>query len=581
MPCPFCGKSVFRLKRKASDGFCSKDHRASFELEKTRLVLARLTESTEPVSLGSASPVAVPLKIDPVIPSPRLGSLLPVLPHAAAYGGVPSRTQHRLTLIGAVPVQRAIGRPRSRPGLIERKSYSLSLTPAPGRAIASHFETPKLRLSANRQPMTIHTQRLTGVACRPAASRCRPFSLQGCQPVFRPRKARANLLFTASPVYAKSRVAPVGLLPPVPVPEPERVPPTRMEICSPIPLQSVRAASPGVALVRSDTWAGMRVLQFPRQWGVSALALSPDPLRWGFTIKNHLRLSELEPCPLTVGHCASAGGIRSIETRRVPGWKLSPIAPEWVAPPAETTIREHSSFWPIRISKGAIAGALAVPLCIAVFVCVVRTAPAAWTSVRRAISSRAAIEFEDDFRSGLSAWEGTGESSRSWAYDRNGFLHPGKLMLWRPSLGLRNYNLEFTIQMSRGGVSWVVRAANLRSYYATKINVWQSGPLPRVSITHFAVFNGKRGPVTTLPVPLNVRNQTMYKVQMSVNGNNFWTAVDGQILDSWSDDRLQSGGVGFFSENGDTALLRSVRVADRDDWTGRLCAYLSDSSADR
>ena len=46
------------------------------------------------------------------------------------------------------------------------------------------------------------------------------------------------------------------------------------------------------------------------------------------------------------------------------------------------------------------------------------------------------------------------------------------------------------------------------------------------------------------------------------------------MMDSWSDERLRAGGVGFFSDGGEIASLRYVQVTDKDTVVGRLLSYL-------
>ncbi len=64
---------------------------------------------------------------------------------------------------------------------------------------------------------------------------------------------------------------------------------------------------------------------------------------------------------------------------------------------------------------------------------VVRRASA---SVQRNIVGRAAVNLQDDFRSGLGEWEGRGNWGKGWQYDPAGFVLTGPLALYRPSLEL-------------------------------------------------------------------------------------------------------------------------------------------------
>jgi hypothetical protein len=46
------------------------------------------------------------------------------------------------------------------------------------------------------------------------------------------------------------------------------------------------------------------------------------------------------------------------------------------------------------------------------------------------------------------------------------------------------------------------------------------------------------------------------------------------MVDTWTDNRLRSGGVGFFTDRGEEAALRWVTVSDRDNFVGRVLSYL-------
>jgi hypothetical protein len=47
------------------------------------------------------------------------------------------------------------------------------------------------------------------------------------------------------------------------------------------------------------------------------------------------------------------------------------------------------------------------------------------------------------------------------------------------------------------------------------------------------------------------------------------------IIDTWTDSSLVGGGVGFFADAGESAYIRSIHVAQNDDFMGRLCFYLA------
>jgi hypothetical protein len=200
---------------------------------------------------------------------------------------------------------------------------------------------------------------------------------------------------------------------------------------------------------------------------------------------------------------------------------------------------------------------------------------ARWDAVRRSIVDRAAIELSDDFRSGLSGWEGKGDWSRSWSYDKAGLARVGGLALLSSSMELADYQFEFLGQIEKKGIAWVYRAEDSDNYYVSKIVIVRPGPLPGAAIVRYAVVNGKEGPHTQLPLPMLVYNDTVFRVRMVLQGSGFTTFIQGQVVDFWSDERFQHGGIGFFNSKGEQSLLRWVIVSHQYDALGRLCAFLA------
>ncbi|MBI4874804.1 MAG: hypothetical protein HY822_09250 [Acidobacteria bacterium] len=196
----------------------------------------------------------------------------------------------------------------------------------------------------------------------------------------------------------------------------------------------------------------------------------------------------------------------------------------------------------------------------------------AWKS---SIASRAAINLQDDFRAGLSNWEGRGDWAKDWQYDSAGFLLTGPLALYRPSRELSDYRFEFLGQIDRKSLNWAYRATDHNNYYAMKIVLHKSGPLPAAVMVRYAMVNGKPEGVVQAPLPMTVRSDMFYRVAVEVRGSDFTTSVQGQIVDHWSDQRFDRGAVGFFSDKGERARLRWVEVSHQYDVLGRLCALLA------
>ena len=198
-----------------------------------------------------------------------------------------------------------------------------------------------------------------------------------------------------------------------------------------------------------------------------------------------------------------------------------------------------------------------------------------WKNVNQTISDRAAIAYADDFRSGLDAWESRSNLTRSWSYDAAGFVRPGPLAVFKPTVDLTDYRFEFLAEIDQKAMGWAFRAQDLNNYYAMKFVVVKPGPLPLVHIVRYAVINGKEGPHVDKPLPMTVRSDMLYRIQVNARGGDFTIMAQGQVVDFWSDNRLQHGGVGFFCNRGERARLRWVEVSHQYDALGRLCAYLA------
>jgi len=198
-----------------------------------------------------------------------------------------------------------------------------------------------------------------------------------------------------------------------------------------------------------------------------------------------------------------------------------------------------------------------------------------WKNLNQTISNRAAISFADDFRSGLDAWESRANRTTNWSYDAAGFVRPGPLAIFKPTLDMVDYRFEFLGEIDQKAMGWVFRAQDLKNYYAMKFVIVKPGPLPLIDMVRYAVIDGKEGPHVHKPLPMTARNDMLYRVSIDVRGADFTVLAQGQVVDFWTDRRLPHGGVGFFANRGERARLRWVEVSHQYDALGRVCAYLA------
>ena len=188
---------------------------------------------------------------------------------------------------------------------------------------------------------------------------------------------------------------------------------------------------------------------------------------------------------------------------------------------------------------------------------------------------RAAVALDEDFRSGLDDWASRGDATTEWSFDATGFVRPGPLALYRPSMDLTDYQMQFLGMIDKKALSWVVRAADFDNYYVVKLVVLKPGPLPTIGVTRYAVINGKADTRVDTVAPIDARPDMLYRVRLDVHGDNFALYVQGQLIDTWTEPRLKRGGVGFFTARGEESRVRWVQVTHQYDMLGRLCAYLA------
>ena len=81
-------------------------------------------------------------------------------------------------------------------------------------------------------------------------------------------------------------------------------------------------------------------------------------------------------------------------------------------------------------------------------------------SLRKAIPIRPSVRLRDDFSHGLKEW--VGGVDVDWARSA-GMLRPGKLRLWKPSMKLSDYELEFEGAIERKAMGWTYRSQDTKT----------------------------------------------------------------------------------------------------------------------
>lgn len=202
------------------------------------------------------------------------------------------------------------------------------------------------------------------------------------------------------------------------------------------------------------------------------------------------------------------------------------------------------------------------------------------TGVVRGRSDPAPVEY---FNAGLENWvsatvHSTGEPLRfgsgDWSCSSVG-AEPGVLRLWKESFDLSDYDFSFHARLKVKAIGWAFRAADAGTFYGMKITVAGAGHELVSHLEHFVRERGKELSRNSMPLPMMLNEGADCHVQVRVRGSRFTTTIDGQVVDMWTDDGLKSGGIGFFSEAGESSTISWVKLVERGSLAGRLTGYFT------
>ncbi|HEY2016912.1 MAG TPA: hypothetical protein VGH38_25585 [Bryobacteraceae bacterium] len=162
--------------------------------------------------------------------------------------------------------------------------------------------------------------------------------------------------------------------------------------------------------------------------------------------------------------------------------------------------------------------------------------------------------FEEHFDAGFRDWTGGVDD---WIIDAAG-VRTGRLALFSPSLEMRDYDVEFLARIENQSVTWVFRASTLREYYIASIGMAPGGGY---EFWRGSLIGGVSEPDAAIAL-LNAPNpKTAVTVRLRAEGSEFAVWVDGQSIDSWTDNRLPGGGIGFMGASDDRARIYWVKLS--------------------
>jgi hypothetical protein len=203
------------------------------------------------------------------------------------------------------------------------------------------------------------------------------------------------------------------------------------------------------------------------------------------------------------------------------------------------------------------------------------TRPDAWAKLKQQVANRAQVDLFDDFSEGLDSWQSGDRIASSWSYDKNGFVNPGALSMFAPSMRLTDYDLDSLFEIESKGIGLVFRASGPQNYQAVRVLVEGSGRAPALVVERYEVAAGKVSHRVRTRYPSPFQADTLYRVHLQVRGDASSLYLQGQLVDFWSDNRVHPGGVGLFCGPGEHARVAWIRVTQNTDSLGRMCSLLA------
>jgi hypothetical protein len=146
-----------------------------------------------------------------------------------------------------------------------------------------------------------------------------------------------------------------------------------------------------------------------------------------------------------------------------------------------------------------------------------------------------------------------------WASDSAGSARGRQIALYRPSISMSDYRLQFLGRIEQRSLGWVFRAADSSNYYAAKLEADPGASA--LTLTRFAVIGGFEGLHIQRTLRLDPGAAEMLKIALEARGPRFTISVQNQVVDDWEDDRLTSGGLGFLNEREERGEVQSVQMA--------------------
>jgi len=142
--------------------------------------------------------------------------------------------------------------------------------------------------------------------------------------------------------------------------------------------------------------------------------------------------------------------------------------------------------------------------------------------------------------------------------------------------------MDFDFDLDWPSLGWVVRAGGRDAYCAFKLQQTGTQESPRYQLIRYPVVGGQPDEKQHIEVDItgDYRQAGRNRISVRIRGNRVATFLNGRSVDFWTDKVLGKGGIGFWSDNGDSAQIQRVAVYGNEDFWG-LTLYAAIEATDR
>jgi hypothetical protein len=262
--------------------------------------------------------------------------------------------------------------------------------------------------------------------------------------------------------------------------------------------------------------------------------------------------------PATAPPAEPAAGESKVPDPALPGAPEPTVTPSEAAAHSEETM---PSFASIQTGKNvSFIGSLKGKLILAILLVFI-AGVVFYSMSSKSHQPAAPAATSTDEGVGPSIMMGEGGWVQGWGGDPNGSHAGRQITIYRPSLKLSDYRIEFQGEIDSKSIGWVFRAMDPYNYYAMKLAIATPGVSPKMELVKYIVVQGHETEIGRVPLDIAARNDTVFNVREDVRGSKFSTFVQGQQVDVWTDEQIKSGGVGFLNERAERARIKSAAIS--------------------